>query len=86
MNEATDEMIVAARAAIERRQRSLIGKITKSSIRDALVAAEEAKPRADLSGADSGVCPACAGDLHTLCQRVLNGDGIKCVCQERGHY
>lgn len=38
-DDVTDEMIVAARAAIEKRQRSLIGKITKSSIRDALVAA-----------------------------------------------
>lgn len=39
----TDEMIVAARKAIEKRQRSLVAKITKSSIRDALIAAHAAK-------------------------------------------
>lgn len=43
----TDAMIVAAREAIEKRQRSLIGKVTKSSIRDALVAAEEAREDSD---------------------------------------
>ena len=39
MYEVTDKMILAARAAIEKRQRSLVSKITKSSIRDALLAA-----------------------------------------------
>ena len=43
MYEVTDKMIVAARAPIEKRQRSLVAKITKSSIRDALIAAEEAR-------------------------------------------
>lgn len=43
--EITDAQIVAARTAIERRQRSLVGKITKSSIRDALVAAREQEKR-----------------------------------------
>lgn len=37
--DVTDEMVVAARKAIEKRQPSLIGKITKSSIRDGLIAA-----------------------------------------------
>lgn len=43
MYEVTDAMIEAARDAICERQRSLVAKITKSSIRDALVAAEAAR-------------------------------------------
>lgn len=42
MSDPTDAMIEAARNAICMRQRSLIGKITKSSIRDALIAANDA--------------------------------------------
>lgn len=41
--EPTDAMIEAARAAIVRRQRSLTAKITKASIRDALIAADAAR-------------------------------------------
>jgi hypothetical protein len=39
MYEITDTMIVAARKALEKNQRSLVGKVTKTSMRLALAAA-----------------------------------------------
>lgn len=84
----TDEMIVAARDAICRRQGSLIAKITKASIRDALVAAHEVSRNGALTeGGVEATCGGCGHAPHhdTECDAEVGYDHLngshECGCE-----